>query len=102
MAAPFIGPVLDRVKGGRRWMIVAAIGLRAVLCVLIVRDLNSVAFYFEAFLMLVFQKAYLISRAARGAHHRAQRPRAGRGQLQAGPAERHGRHRRPVAPACSC
>ncbi len=64
VAAPFIGPVLDRVKGGRRWMIVAAIGLRAVLCVLIVRDLNSVYFYVEAFLMLVFQKAYLISRAS--------------------------------------
>jgi MFS family permease len=64
VAAPFIGPVLDRVKGGRRWMIVAAIGLRAVLCVLIVRDLNSPAFYVEAFLMLVFQKAYLISRAS--------------------------------------
>ncbi len=64
VAAPFIGPVLDRVKGGRRWMIVAAIALRAVLCVLIVRDLNSVYFYVEAFLMLVFQKAYLISRAS--------------------------------------
>ena len=64
VAAPFIGPVLDRVKGGRRWMIVAAIGLRAVLCVLLVRDLHSVYFYVEAFLMLVFQKAYLISRAS--------------------------------------
>ena len=64
VAAPFIGPVLDRVKGGRRWMIVAAIAMRAVLCVLIVRDLNSVSFYIEAFLMLVFQKAYLISRAS--------------------------------------
>ena len=35
-----------------------------MLCVLIVRDINSVAFYFEAFLMLVFSKTYLISRAA--------------------------------------
>jgi hypothetical protein len=64
VAAPFIGPVLDRVSGGRRWMIAITLGIRAVLCVLIVRDLNSVAFYFEAFLMLVFSKTYLISRAA--------------------------------------
>ncbi len=45
-------------------MIAITLGIRAVLCVLIVRDLNSVAFYFEAFLMLVFSKTYLISRAA--------------------------------------
>ena len=64
VAAPFIGPVLDRVRGGRRWMIAITLAIRAVLCVLIVRDLNSVAFYFEAFLMLVFSKTYLISRAA--------------------------------------
>ena len=64
VAAPFIGPVLDRVRGGRRWMIGITLAIRAVLCVLIVRDLNSVAFYFEAFLMLVFSKTYLISRAA--------------------------------------
>jgi hypothetical protein len=64
VAAPFIGPVLDRVRGGRRWMIAITLGIRAVLCVLIVRDLNSVAFYFEAFLMLVFSKTYMISRAA--------------------------------------
>jgi hypothetical protein len=64
VAAPFIGPVLDRVRGGRRWMIALTLAFRSILCVLIVRDLNSVAFFFEAFLMLVMSKAYLISRAA--------------------------------------
>jgi MFS family permease len=64
VAAPFIGPALDRAKGGRRWMIVATLAIRALLCVLIVRDIDKVQWYFEAFLMLVFSKAYLISRAA--------------------------------------
>jgi hypothetical protein len=64
VAAPFIGPVLDRVRGGRRWMIVITLIARAILCVLIVRDLNNLPFYFEAFLMLVFSKTYVISRAA--------------------------------------
>lgn len=64
VAAPFIGPALDRAKGGRRWMILATLALRALLCVLIVRDIDKVQWYFEAFLMLVFSKAYLISRAA--------------------------------------
>jgi len=64
VAAPLIGPVIDRMKGGRRWVIIGSLALRALLCVLIVRDLAHLTFYLEAFLMLVFAKAYLISRAA--------------------------------------
>ncbi len=64
VAAPLIGPVIDRLKGGRRWMIIGSMVFRALLCVLIVRDFSHVTFYFEAFLMLVSGKAYLISRAA--------------------------------------
>jgi hypothetical protein len=64
VAAPLIGPVIDRLKGGRRWVIIGSLALRALLCVLIVRDLAHLTFYLEAFLMLVFAKAYLISRAA--------------------------------------
>lgn len=64
VAAPLIGPVLDRLKGGRRWVIIGSLALRALLCVFIVRDLAHFTFYLEAFLMLVFAKAYLISRAA--------------------------------------
>ena len=64
VAAPLIGPVIDRLKGGRRWMIIGSMVFRAFLCVMIVRDFSSIFFYFEAFLMLVSGKAYLISRAA--------------------------------------
>ncbi|HEY5154340.1 MAG TPA: MFS transporter, partial [Acidimicrobiales bacterium] len=64
VAAPLIGPVIDRLRGGRRWVIIGSLALRALLCVLIVRDLTHLTFYLEAFLMLVFAKSYLISRAA--------------------------------------
>ena len=64
VAAPLIGPFIDRLKGGRRWMIIGSLVLRALLCMFIVRDISHLPFYLEAFLMLVFAKAYLISRAA--------------------------------------
>jgi len=64
VAAPFIGPALDRVPGGRKWMIVAGMALRALLCFFVIRHLDSILFYPEAFLMLVLGKTYTISKSA--------------------------------------
>lgn len=64
VAAPFIGPALDRIPGGRKWMIVAGMALRAVLCFFVIRHLDSILFYPEAFLMLVLGKTYTISKSA--------------------------------------
>ncbi len=64
VAAPLIGPALDRVRGGRRWVIVGSMVARAILCFLVIRHLNSILFYPEAFLMLVLGKAYTISKSA--------------------------------------
>jgi hypothetical protein len=64
VAAPFIGPLLDRTKGGRRWTIFLTAVCRVVVCIALVRHLDSVLFYPEAFLMLVFSKAYHISKSA--------------------------------------
>ncbi len=64
VAAPMIGPALDRIKGGRRWVIVGSMALRALLCVLVIRHLDSLLFYPEAFLMLVLGKTYTISKSA--------------------------------------
>ena len=64
VAAPLIGPALDRIKGGRRWIIVGSMGLRALLCVLVVMHLDSLLFYPEAFGMLVLAKVYTISKSA--------------------------------------
>jgi len=64
VAAPLLGPALDRARGGRRWMIFGLAVARAVLCVLIIRDLNSNWFYLEALGFLVLSRGYLISRGA--------------------------------------
>jgi hypothetical protein len=64
VAAPLIGPALDRMSGGRRWVLVGSMAARALLCVLVIRHLDSILFYPEAFLMLVLGKAYTISKSA--------------------------------------
>jgi MFS family permease len=64
VAAPFIGPALDRIKGGRRWIIVASMALRALLCAVVVVNLDSLWFYPAAFGMLVLGKVYTISKSA--------------------------------------
>ncbi len=64
VAAPLIGPAIDRIKGGRRWIIVGSLASRAILCALVVRHMGTVWFYPEAFGMLVLQKVYSISKSA--------------------------------------
>jgi len=64
VAGPFIGPVLDRAKGGRKWVIFGAALARAALCLMLLRNLDDFYFYIEAFLMLVFSKVNLISKSA--------------------------------------
>lgn len=64
VAAPLIGPVIDRLPGGRKWMIVGGMALRALLCFFVIRHLDSLLFYPEAFLMLVLGKTYTISKSA--------------------------------------
>jgi Major Facilitator Superfamily len=64
VAAPLIGPAIDRIRGGRRWIIVGSLLLRAVLALLITQHMQSLFFYPEAFGMLVLQKIYSISKSA--------------------------------------
>lgn len=64
IAAPLIGPAIDRIKGGRRWIIVGSMVLRAVLAFFVVRHMDSLLFYPEAFGMLIMQKIYSISKSA--------------------------------------
>lgn len=64
VAAPLIGPMIDRIKGGRRWIIVGTMAARALLCIFVVRHMSSLLFYPEAFMMLVLGKVYTISKSA--------------------------------------
>jgi hypothetical protein len=64
VVAPLIGPTLDRVKGGRRWMVIAANALRAVLAILMIRDIDSLLLFPEAFAVLVLSKSYHVAKSA--------------------------------------
>jgi Major Facilitator Superfamily len=64
VVSPLIGPVLDRMRSGRRWMIIGSAALRALLCFFMIRDVDNLLFYPEAFLVLVLQKSYAVARAA--------------------------------------
>jgi hypothetical protein len=64
LVAPFIGPVLDRSHGGRRWMIIGVHGVRAAVCLVMLNDLDSLLLFPEAFTVLALGKAYGVARSA--------------------------------------
>jgi MFS family permease len=66
LLAPFIGPLLDRFRNGRRWAIGATLALRAFLCwVLAGAVVSHSAWLFPAALgCLVASKAYGVTRSA--------------------------------------
>lgn len=64
VVSPLIGPMIDRARGGRRWMVVLAQAGRAVTALLMIRHLNSFLLFPEAFTVLVLGKAYHIAKSA--------------------------------------
>ena len=64
VVAPLIGPALDRMRGGRRFMVIGANALRAVICVLMIGDLDSLVLFPEAFAVLVLAKSYHVAKSA--------------------------------------
>ena len=64
VVAPLIGPTLDRVKGGRRWMVIAANAVRGILALLMIRDIDSLLLFPEAFAVLVLSKSYHVAKSA--------------------------------------
>ncbi|MGH9233795.1 MAG: MFS transporter, partial [Acidimicrobiales bacterium] len=64
VVAPLIGPALDRARGGRRFMVIGANALRAVICVLMIRDIDGLLLFPEAFAVLVLAKSYHVAKSA--------------------------------------
>lgn len=64
LIAPFVSPLMDKFPGGRKWSLFGAAAGRALLCFMIMRDLSSIWFYPEVFLMLVLGKVHMISKSA--------------------------------------
>src|SRR4051794_14846090 len=62
--APLIGPAIDRVRGGRRLMVLASCGFRAVVCVLMAQHVDDLLLFPLAFVFLVLGRAYGIAKSA--------------------------------------
>ena len=64
IVGPLIGPLIDRLRGGRRAMVIASGMGRAVLAFLMIRHLNSLLLFPEAFGALVLGKTYHVAKSA--------------------------------------
>lgn len=62
--APVIGPIIDRLPGGRRLTVVGVGVVRAVVLVAMMRWINSLVLFPLAFASLVAAKVYAVSRSA--------------------------------------
>jgi MFS-type transporter involved in bile tolerance (Atg22 family) len=64
IVAPFLGPIIDRTRGGRRLMVFASAVGRCIACLLMARYIHGLLLFPAAFLTLVSSKAYLVAKAA--------------------------------------
>ena len=64
VVAPLVGPAIDRIKGGRRFMVVLAGALRSLVCIYMVGHVDDLYLFPLAFLILVLGKTYGIAKAA--------------------------------------
>lgn len=64
VVAPMIGPAIDRVRGGRRFIVQAAAASRIVLQLLMIRFADDNVLFGLVFVALVLQKTYQVSKSA--------------------------------------
>ncbi len=64
--SPLIGPLIDRMKGGHRLMLIASAVLRSLACYLMASEIKggTPLFFLYALFLLVCQKAYQVARSA--------------------------------------
>lgn len=61
---PLIGPVIDRLRGGHRAVLLLSVGGRAVVALLLASQLKTLLFYPQAFVIVVLAKVYTVGRNA--------------------------------------
>ncbi|MCY4666016.1 MAG: hypothetical protein OXC00_15275 [Acidimicrobiaceae bacterium] len=64
VVTPLIGPVIDRMPGGRRAMILVTNLGRLVVALLMIRHIDTLWLFPEAFALLVLQKSYAVAKSA--------------------------------------
>lgn len=62
--APLIGPVIDRLRGGHRAVLLLSIGGRAVVALLLASQLKTLLLYPQALVIVVLAKVYTVGRNA--------------------------------------
>lgn len=64
--APLVGPLIDRLKGGHRFVLVGTLVVRAVLAYLMIDEISASGptFFLLALCLLVAQRAYHVARSA--------------------------------------
>ncbi len=62
--APLIGPVIDRIRGGRRFVVQLVALSRIVVQVLMIRYVDQLALFPLVFVALILQKTYVVSKSA--------------------------------------
>ena len=64
LVAPILGPLVDRMRGGHRAMVLITMALRVVICLALVGQLRALVVFPLAFAMLVLAKTYSVTRNA--------------------------------------
>ena len=64
IVSPLLGPLIDRNRGARRLMVVSSAMGQVVLCPLMATHIHSLLLFPLAFLVLVCQKLYLVTKGA--------------------------------------
>jgi MFS family permease len=64
VVAPFLGPAIDRFKGGRRMMVVASCVGRVAACVAMAEVVHNLLLFPAAFGALVFSRTYAVAKSS--------------------------------------
>lgn len=64
VVAPMIGPLIDRVRGGRRFIVQVVAAARIVIQLLMIQFVDEIALFPLVFVALVLQKTYVVSKSA--------------------------------------
>ena len=64
LIAPLIGPVIDRTRGGRRFMVQAVAAARIAVQLLMIQFADEIMLFLLVFVALVLQKTYAVSKSA--------------------------------------
>lgn len=64
VVAPFIGPIIDRIPGGRRLTVFAVCLLRCLTVLMMISRLESLTLFALAFVSLVLSRTYSVSKTA--------------------------------------